>query len=191
MQHLTKREFVLLALSIFLGCLGSKSIHARQLEGDTVAYFERHVRPLLIEHCYECHSLDTESSGGLSLDSREGLRRGGDSGAAIQLNEPDQSLLVRAIEYRDPKLQMPPSGKLSDSEILAIRSWIEQGATDPRESSNSTSKKANNSALSVDRALEHWAYRPLDQKSPPNVPFASHPIEVCISINLLKIGFSS
>ncbi|MFK8114055.1 MAG: PSD1 and planctomycete cytochrome C domain-containing protein [Rubripirellula sp.] len=97
------------------------------------AFFEAKIRPVLIQHCYECHSGDVAESG-LRLDSRERLRVGGDRGSAIDLQAPEESLLLNAISHHDADLKMPPRvERLPDSVIADFRRWIQQGAVDPRE----------------------------------------------------------
>jgi Protein of unknown function (DUF1549)./Planctomycete cytochrome C./Protein of unknown function (DUF1553). len=141
---------------------------------DAGEFFEKHVRPLLIEKCSECHSSKTEKNGGLSVDSKELILRGGDSGPAVELADTDTSLFLRAIEYRDPKLQMPPDGKLDADQIQLLREWIRTGMAvsesferspegDSGEMEPGTSGGSSASPLSVARAREHWAYRPLMQ----------------------------
>ena len=141
---------------------------------DAGEFFEKHVRPLLIEKCSECHSSKTEKNGGLSVDSKELILRGGDSGPAVDLADTDTSLFLRAIEYRDPKLQMPPDGKLDADQIQLLREWIRTGMAvsesferspegDSGEMEPGTSGGSSASPLSVARAREHWAYRPLMQ----------------------------
>ncbi|MEZ6108550.1 MAG: DUF1549 domain-containing protein [Pirellulaceae bacterium] len=131
-----------------------------------VEFFEKEIRPLLVSHCLECHASDTEASGGLVLDSREGWRLGGDSGAAIVPESPDEGSLLRAVAYEDPRLQMPPDGKLSDDEISAVRRWIEMGAPDPRSSSVPLGSRES-TALPLERSQEHWAYRPIEPAADP------------------------
>ncbi len=137
-------------------------------------YFEKHVRPLLIEKCSECHSAKTEKNGGLSVDSKESILRGGDSGPAVDLADTNSSLFLRAVEYRDPKLQMPPDGKLEADQVQLLRDWIRMGmvVSDSFEKSpeGDPSEMADGSSagpLSVARAREHWAYRPLMQLERP------------------------
>jgi len=98
----------LLAMSVVqAGSLG----HAASPAG--MEYFERQVRPVLVEQCYSCHSAEAKKGvkGGLRLDSREGLLKGGDTGPAIVPGHPEQSLLIRAVRYESDDLQMPPKGK--------------------------------------------------------------------------------
>jgi hypothetical protein len=134
-------------------------------------YFEEKVRPLLIAHCYECHSADAkELRGGLLLDTKAGWQQGGDNGPAIVPSKPKASLLVRAISYADEELQMPPNGKLAQAEIDILTKWIEQGAPDPREG-----KAARPTVRTIDIAegRKYWAFQPLAKAEPPNVAVSS------------------
>jgi mono/diheme cytochrome c family protein len=107
-----------------------------------IEFFEKHVRPVLVEHCYKCHSAEAEKlKGGLSLDTRDGLLKGGDSGPAIVPGTPEKSLLIKAVRYADENLQMPPAkggGKLPDEKIEDLVAWVKMGAPDPRTGSTST-----------------------------------------------------
>lgn len=90
-------------------------------------FFERQVRPLLSEHCYSCHSVDSKKlQAGLMVDSRNALVRGGDSGGAIVPGDVDGSLLIEAVRYES--YEMPPKGKLSAGEIHVLERWVEMGA---------------------------------------------------------------
>ena len=85
--------------------------------------FEKNIRPLLIQHCYECHSADSDKvKGGLLMDSREALLLGGDSGPAIVSEKPQESLMISAVKYQS--YEMPPNGKLSIKEINLLNDWI-------------------------------------------------------------------
>lgn len=149
-------------LSLTLLTLGwsfvTGSATAQPNDADSLEFFETHIRPALVEHCLDCHAADTEASGNLVLNSREGWQTGGDFGPAITPGDADASLLVKVITYDDPDLQMPPDGKLDDQTIELFRKWIDRGAHDPRSASSPREAKA--SGLSVERAGEHWAYRP-------------------------------
>jgi len=96
-----------------------------------VEFFEKRIRPLLIERCYECHA-GQERSGGLVLDHRAGWVSGGDSGPAIVPGEPETSRLVEAVRYNNLNLQMPPDGRLGADEIRLFEEWVARGAADPR-----------------------------------------------------------
>jgi len=100
-----------------------------------IAFFEKKIRPVLVRKCYECHSESSGASeGSLLVDSREGLRTGGDRGPAIVPGKPGDSLLLQAIRHSDPDLVMPPkSERLPDAVIRDFETWIRNGAADPRE----------------------------------------------------------
>ena len=89
-----------------------------QIPVDQLEFFEKKIRPVLAEKCYPCHSAKTaQPMGGLRLDSREGLRKGGDNGPSIEPGDAARSKLVIAISYQNLNLKMPPTGKLSDPQI--------------------------------------------------------------------------
>ncbi len=109
---------------------------ARVRAGDSpagVAFFESKIRPVLVEKCYSCHSAAAPKlKGGLRLDSREAMRKGGESGPAVVPENPSESLLLRAIAYTDDFSRMPPREKLPDAVIADFRRWVALGAPDPR-----------------------------------------------------------
>ena len=97
-----------------------------------IDHFEKKIRPVLASHCYACHSKSAAApQGGLLLDSTQGIRRGGNSGAAIQPGDPDNSLLIRAIRHTDKKLKMPPGDPLSPEVVADFELWIREGASLP------------------------------------------------------------
>src|SRR5438105_5010865 len=88
-------------------------------------FFEKRVRPLLVEHCQSCHSTASKKQrGGLRLDSRAALLKGGDTGPAVVPGKPDESLLLRAVGYQDERLQMPPKGRLPERDVAVLREWV-------------------------------------------------------------------
>src|SRR6185295_7913248 len=92
------------------------------------------IRPALSQYCYKCHSAEAAKlKGGLLLDTRDGLRAGGESGPALVPGEPDKSLLVKAIRHKDENLKMPPKEKLPDAVIADLEKWVAMGAPDPRD----------------------------------------------------------
>src|SRR5688572_19678863 len=101
---------------------------------DGLEYFEKHVRPVFVENCYKCHSAEAEKvKGGLLLDTRDGLLKGGDTGPALLPGDPERSLLIKAVRYTDENLQMPPKGKkLGPEQIAGLEAWVKMGAPDPR-----------------------------------------------------------
>src|SRR5450432_3755579 len=101
---------------------------ARLAPGQADDAFEMRVRPILAKACYSCHT--GEAMGGLQLDSREHLLKGGKSGAAIVPGDPGASKLIQAIRYSGPR-KMPPTGKLKDDEIASLEAWVKAGAAWP------------------------------------------------------------
>ncbi len=151
--------------TLWLGSLGAFS-QASEPTSDQLLYFEQKVRPLLVKHCYECHSADAEKiKGGLLLDTKEGWLAGGDSGDVIELGKPDTSLLIETICYADPDLQMPPKYKLSDAEIAVLENWVTLGAPDPR----TGTAVAKTSGLDWEKAKNHWAFQPVRKFAEPRV----------------------
>lgn len=129
-------------------------------------FFEKKIRPLLADHCYECHSADTaENSGQLALDGRAGLLAGGTRGPVIVAGKVDESLLVTAVRYTDPKLQMPPDGKLSNADVDLLVQWVQQGGFVP-EYGQSNQKKGKE--IDWTSARQFWSFQPLVQKAVPN-----------------------
>src|SRR5580765_6799850 len=96
-------------------------------------FFEKKIRPLLVTHCYECHSADAKKiGGGLLLDSRDDVQKGGDSGPVVKAGDVDASLLIAAVRYTDESVKMPPKGKLPAAAIADLEAWVKMGAPDPR-----------------------------------------------------------
>src|SRR6266568_253460 len=117
--------------------LFSATLAAAQIKSEDYDFFEKKIRPVLVERCYKCHSASAEKvKGGLLLDSREGMLKGGESGKpAIVTGDAEKSRLIAAIRYTNDDLQMPPKkagGKLSDEQIADFIAWVNLGAPDPR-----------------------------------------------------------
>lgn len=141
---------------LILSCLvlTTKGLHA----DEGIAFFESKIRPLLAEHCYECHSVRAKKvKGGLLLDSRAALLKGGDSGPALVPGKPDESLLLKALSYRDSDLQMPPDDRLDESDIGAVRKWIAMGAPDPRDGPAGEVKEEK--GIDYAKARSSWVYQ--------------------------------
>src|SRR5262249_53571515 len=112
-QRSVRTVLALLAATLLL-----PAFRAAAASPEDVEFFEKKVRPILAEHCYKCHSAQAKKpKGGLLVDSRTALLKGGDNGPALVPGEPDKSRLVQAIGYKDTDLQMPPKAKLPDAVI--------------------------------------------------------------------------
>ena len=119
--------------------------------------FEQHIRPILAEHCYECHSERSKPlQGGLRLDSPDWVLAGGDSGPSLVPERPDESLIIQAVRYKDLTSPMPPSGKLPDEVISTLEAWVRSGASMPR--SELATKIQKSVDLQAGRA--HWSFLP-------------------------------
>ncbi|HJT34239.1 MAG TPA: PSD1 and planctomycete cytochrome C domain-containing protein [Pirellulales bacterium] len=125
---------------------------------------------MLVQHCFACHG-QGRSKGGLSLESRQAMLAGGDSGTVVVLGKPDESLLIEAVGYAGD-VQMPPSGKLPDEEIAALRQWLVLGAPWPEQLA-ATSMRSGDSITEADR--QFWSFQPIADPPPPNVRDATWP----------------
>ena len=134
-----------------------------------VEFFERRIRPLLAEKCYACH--DAKATSGLRLDSRAGWTRGGTRGSALVPGQAEASLLIRAISYEDPRLSMPPTGKLTPEQIADLTRWVEMGAPDPRQESAPVVV----TSIDFEKGKQFWSLRPIQRPAPPAVSRKSWP----------------
>ncbi len=123
--------------------------------------FESRIRPVLAEKCYSCHDTKT-ASGGLVLDSKAGVERGGKRGTLLVAGSPDSSLLMRALSHTESDLKMPPGGKLPAAVIEDFKQWIRGGAVDPRAGTAPVSQ-----GIDWQKAARHWAFRPVRDSEPP------------------------
>ncbi len=135
------------------------------LSREDVEFFEKSVRPVLVEKCYGCHSTGAKKlKGNLLLDSRQGIAKGGDAGPAIAGRDPDQSRLILAVRWTDPDLQMPPKEKLTSQQISSLERWVAMGAPDPREA---TATVAAAKGIDLEKGRQWWAFQPVH---PVDVP---------------------
>ena len=122
---------------------------------EQTAFFEKKIRPVLVDQCYSCHAATAKKmKGGLTLDTRDGLRKGGDSGRAIVGGDPGNSLLIKAIRYHDDKLQMPPKQKLADAVIADFEAWVKMVLPDLR-----SSVVKSTSSISIEEGRKFWAFQ--------------------------------
>ena len=146
----------------------------RPLTPEQIKFFEAKIRPVLATKCAKCHAETAEKvQGGLLVDSREGLLRGGDTGPAIVPGSLEDSLLIEAIRYGDESLQMPPKVKLPDEVIADFEAWVRMGAPDPRDGSGSATAVAR--GIDMARGRQFWAFQPPRASSPPEVQDISWP----------------
>lgn len=157
-------SFCALAWSLFVWetCVAQQNASTEEL-----SFFEKKIRPVLVEHCYRCHASEAAKAGklkgGLQLDTREGIRTGGESGPAVVPGKPAKSLLLAALRHET--VMMPPSGKLPDSVIADFAAWIERGAQDPRDGKSVVQMEK----LDWQKAREFWAFQPPKVHAAPQV----------------------
>ena len=150
------------------------AITAQPLSQDQIDFFEKKIRPVLSEKCYKCHSETSEKiKGGLTLDTREGMRRGGDNGAAVVPGSLKDSLLIDAIHYTNKDFSMPPQksgGKLPEAVIQDFEKWVQMGAPDPRNGAAKLVKKYD-----TEKAKAWWSFQPPAKAPVPVVKDAAWP----------------
>jgi hypothetical protein len=147
-----------------------------------IELFEKKIRPVLVEHCYECHSAGAKKIGGkLLLDHRAGVRKGGESGPAIEPGKPEKSLLVAAIRYGGDVAEMPPKGKLPDAVIADIEAWIKLGAPDPRDEAPASTATGDASWDEILRTRrDWWSLKPVQKPlvpTPKTAGWSGQPID--------------
>ena len=154
-------------------------------------FFESRIRPVLVAHCYECHSAAAaEIKGGLRLDSRPAMREGGDSGPAIVPGDPNNSLLLAAIKHES--LEMPPDESLSKEVIQDFERWIRRGALDPRQQAPTTAEATAISwAATLQSRRDWWSLQPLQDPRPPYAAshnWSDHAIDAFVARRLRQVG---
>ena len=161
LSHMRSYLVLLAGLVLWCGLLTSEGRGAA--DPRDAEFFEKRVRPVLVDRCYACHG-EKVQWGGLRVDSAEGLQKGGTRGPALRPGKPEDSLLIKAISYKDAQLQMPPTEKLPDEEVAALTEWIRMGAPDPRSASVSGAV-----ANDIESGRKHWAYQSPRRPAVPNV----------------------
>ncbi len=179
-------------LTTCLAGLFAWSVGAALAQGQPadIEFFERKVRPLLVERCYSCHSTGAKKQrGGLHLDSRAALLQGGDSGPAIVPGDPEASRLVHAIRYGDASLHMPPKGKLADTEIAVLSEWVRRAAPFPGPNESKTAQ----GGIDLAQGRQFWSFR-MPRPVPPPVTkdpaWARKPIDHFLLAALEKRGLA-
>jgi hypothetical protein len=139
---------------------------------EQIAFFEKSIRPVLVKECYRCHATTAEKiKGGLTLDTRDGIRKGGDTGRAIVPGDVKKSLLLEAIKHVKDDLRMPPTKKLSDEVIADFEKWVAMGAPDPRDGPAKVAKHE----IDIEKGRKFWAFQPPRKATPPTVKDAAWP----------------
>ncbi len=146
------------ALALVVSASASPAQDSAQNDDDAAHFFESKIRPVLVEHCYQCHSAESETiQGGLRLDTAPSLRAGGDSGTAIDLENPGDSLLLSAIRYEG--FEMPPDARLPANVVHDFEAWVAAGAFDPRTSDDSPASEKTK-AIDIEQGRQFWSFQP-------------------------------
>ncbi|MFO0843082.1 MAG: PSD1 and planctomycete cytochrome C domain-containing protein [Gemmataceae bacterium] len=161
-------------------------------DAKAIAFFESRIRPVLVENCYRCHSAKAgKSAGGLLLDTRKGIRAGGDRGPAVVPGDPMASLLLTAVSHTDADLKMPPKkGRLPDAVLKDIRTWIQSGAADPR---GDKATVAAGPPVDLEAGRKFWAFRKPVAPAPPatrNPGWARRDLDAFILARLEAAGLA-
>src|SRR5262249_22665126 len=152
--------------------LGLVILPATTVADPGIEFFEKKIRPILVEHCYSCHSTELKKpKGGLLVDSKEGLLKGGESGPALVPGKPEASLLIKAVRYTDQELKMPQREKLRAEQIADLEKWVAMGAPDPRAGGVKTAAKY----ADLEEGRKFWAFQPPKKVAPPQVKNAAWP----------------
>ena len=160
MNHTRNLFTLIIAAAVSNGAL--TTLRAEGPSREDVTFFENRIRPVLVKHCYECHTKDSDEVGGkLLLDTRDGLLKGGETGAALVSGKPGESLLIQALRWQD--IQMPPEEPLPENIVNDFVKWIEKGAPDPR-TANPAPKNENNP-----NEHELWSLNPVTNPDVPDV----------------------
>jgi len=154
---------------------------------EAIEFFEKRVRPILVENCHKCHG-EKQQKGGLRLDSIAAVLKGGDTGPAVVPGDPKKSLLVDAINYDPNGYQMPPTGKLPDDAIATLTEWVKLGAPWPAET---VASKGDDKKFDLAERAKHWSFQPLRIVAPPEIQdeaWARNPIDRFIRTRLEAHG---
>ncbi len=177
-----------LPLCVLAG-LAALRAEAAESSREHLEFFEKRIRPVLAERCYECHSAAAKKSkGGLTLDTRDGVLKGGEAGPVLVPGDPEKSRLIEAVRYHNRDLQMPPKSRLPAEQVRDLEQWVKLGAPDPRVEpvAQSTAKRG----LSVQEGRQFWAFQPLLNQAPPPIgnrqSAIGNPIDAFINAKLAE-----
>jgi hypothetical protein len=158
-----------------------------------VEFFEKKIRPVLVEHCYQCHSAAAQKNkklrSGLLLDSRAGILKGGDSGPALVPGKVNEGHLLAALRYAGD-VKMPPNGRLPDEIVADFKRWVEMGLPDPRQG---VAPAAAKTVIDPEQGRQYWAFRPLVAAEPRQVPgdtWSRNPVDRFIMAGLKQKGLA-
>ncbi|HUQ71507.1 MAG TPA: DUF1549 domain-containing protein, partial [Planctomycetaceae bacterium] len=154
---------------------------------EQLAFYEKEVRPLLEQHCFKCHG-PGKAKGGLTLAGREALLKGGESGPAVDLEKPEESLLLQAVNFQG--FEMPPAGKLPAEQIATLTKWVKLGV--PMPAGIAAPVAAHKPPPVVNEETKnHWSFRPVKRPDVPavkNAAWVVNPIDTFVLAQLETAG---
>ena len=164
-----RSNYVAFGIAILSLSCASPSLVAQTTNADTPEYFESKVRPILANSCFGCHT--SSALGGLRLDSREAMLKGGNRGVAVVPGDPDNSLLIKAVKQVDPNLKMPTgSAKLKDDQIEILSAWVKAGAKWPAKTAAPVTLTSTSGKYVIDAERRaFWSFKPLANPPAPAV----------------------
>ncbi len=166
--------------------LAQPGLASEPFSAEALEFFEKEVRPVLAGHCYDCHGPRMQQ-GGLRLDSRESVLKGGTRGPAVVEGDPDSSWLMKAVRHQE--LEMPPAGQLSPQQIASLEGWIAMGVPWP-EPTPVRGVSAGEDEFYAKMLREHWSFQPLTEPQAPASPsgFSGHAVDWFIRKGLVAKG---
>lgn len=184
-------RIVRLLAAILVGAVSSP-VSAQDSPAQRVAFFEQHVRPLLLKRCVSCHG-PKQREAGLRLDRADGLFRSGDHGPVVKPNKPDESRLIRLIRGDAEDLAMPPAERLSKQEIKVLTQWVLQGAVWPGYDNTQPRSPPSDAALFTAEQKSYWAFQPIAVMRLPQLKdrWITSPIDTFIWAGLQDVGLTS
>ncbi len=163
----TKVFWTIVLVGVMTFAASVQAVRADSPSPEGIEFFERKVRPILVEKCQKCHGSERQK-GGLRLDSSQAAFKGGETGPVIVAGHPEQSELVKAVNYEADGFQMPPTGKLDADSIGVLTDWVRRGSPWPQLASSASSQGAKSAFNFAERA-KHWSFQPLRSGTPPHV----------------------
>jgi hypothetical protein len=161
------------------------------MDAEQLAFFENKIRPVLVEHCYECHSTKAATvKADLYLDNRDAAMKGSESGVVIVSGDPEKSILIRAVKYLEESLEMPPAGKLPAAVIADLEKWVIMGAPWPDDGASEVVNRGTTIDFEKFRR-EHWSFKPIVKLPLPviaNPQWAQQPIDFFVHAKLATVG---
>lgn len=164
---------------------------AQEADSSGIRFFESKIRPLLLNHCADCHGADTQESD-LRLDTPGHITLGGKSGPVVVPSQPEQSLLIAALSHEDEALSMPPDEKIPAADMKLLRQWVEMGAPMPDVEAIAAKPRI---PFELDEARKHWSFAPIQnetisKKLQEAATDFDNPIDFFIFSRLSKHGLS-